>query len=313
MSEINMKVVLRLTGLTPDTLRAWEKRYQVVQPRRTESGRRVYSDQQINRLRLLAELVRGGYSIGKIANWPDPQLVSELANLRAQSGTSQPGISSVAKPVSALVESIRNFDLRKLKTELARVRFVCSPRDFAFHIVPQLMMQVGLKIDQGEFSISQEHATSDLVRYHLRQIYEELEAIEINSADRPSLVFASPEGQYHDLGLLLAATACRYRGANARFLGPNLPAESLAQAAREIRASAVVASLSLIPPEEEKIAPQKWVKELDRLLPPQLEIWLGGGAASTIQRNRMSRDIWIFESLEGLNQKLDSILPPLPY
>jgi DNA-binding transcriptional MerR regulator len=312
MTEINMKVVLRLTGLTADTLRAWEKRYQAVQPRRTESGRRVYTDQEINRLKLLADLVRNGYSIGKVASWPDQQLVTELANVRAQTNVAHFSTGSVSKPVNALVESIRHFDLRKLRTELARVRFICSPQDFAFLIVPQLMMQVGIKIDQGEFDISQEHAVSDLVRHSLRQIYEDLEAAPMVST-APALVFAAPEGQYHDLGLLLAAVACRYHGANTRYWGPNLPAQSLAQAAREFKAAAVVASLALLPPEEQKITPQKWLQDLDRLMPPKIDLWVGGSAASTIQRNMVSRDLWIFESLDGLKQKLGALIPAPGY
>ena len=83
MESFTLKSVLRLTGLNPDTVRVWEKRYNAVTPSRTSTGRRMYSEFEVNRLKLLAELTYNGHSIGTVANLPDKKLVSLLATIKS--------------------------------------------------------------------------------------------------------------------------------------------------------------------------------------------------------------------------------------
>ncbi len=294
-----------MTGLSGDTVRAWERRYGAVVPQRSKTGRRVYSDPEINRLKLLAELVRNGFSIGTIARKSDQELVAALA--QAKEGSVRPTNESMSGEVEALLCAVQSFDLVRIREGIARLRFLSSPRDFAFYIVPQLMIQVGVQIDQKKMDISQEHALSDLVRYHLRQIFEDLQPAENPARVNMKMIFSAPEGQYHDLGLLLAAAACRFRGINCHFLGANLPVASLLQAAKDLKANAVVASLVVLPPEDTKITPQDFVNQLDLSLPSGVSLWIGGSAAGHIRRPKSKREIWIFETMDGLESKLDSV------
>ena len=74
-----MRTVVLRTGLTPDLLRAWEKRYGVVEPTRSEGGQRLYSDADLERLTLLTRAVRAGRAISQVANLPTPELREILA------------------------------------------------------------------------------------------------------------------------------------------------------------------------------------------------------------------------------------------
>ena len=83
-------MVSKLTGLSTHTLRMWEKRYAAVVPERTEAGGRLYSDADVERLRLLHTLVQSGHSIGGIANLSDDDLRRMAAAFPRASETSTP-------------------------------------------------------------------------------------------------------------------------------------------------------------------------------------------------------------------------------
>ena len=291
---------MRLTGLSPDRLRVWERRYQVVQPVRTETGRRAYGEPEVKRLRLLADLVRQGHSIGQLASQSD----RELSLLLAQGG-GNPASGPQRQDLDSLLDAIDAFDMEALRRGVARARHLLSPHDFAFTLVPQLMGQVGAKIEEGRFSIAQEHGVSDLLRHVLRQEYDNLAPLEGTS--KGVALLAAPEGHLHDFGILLSAILCRYHGFSTHFLGANLPAPSLVSAARGLGASAVILGISRLAPENAKVDINAFLAELDRSLPRKVSLWLGGPGSGEVKRKNIQRAAWVFESLEELGQKLESL------
>jgi DNA-binding transcriptional MerR regulator len=305
MSEFNLKAVLRQTGLTAETLRAWERRYSAVSPGRSENGRRVYDSADVHRLQLLATLTRRGFRIGDIANLSEKEL---MRRIEASHDPSDIGTrSKKSQSVSELIDALDRFDFDQLRVLLARVRYQISPRDFALELVPALMFRVGTLIVEGRFSIAQEHALSQLVQSELRQIYDSLKPLEDSSRNAKTMIFGTREGDYHDIGLMLAALLCRGQGIRCQYLGPNLPSDSLADAVKTLKPSAVVIGLSFLP-EEERVSPQDFVNAVDKAILPGTELWLGGSASGQVKRPRSKRTIWIFESLIDLEAKLNRSL-----
>jgi DNA-binding transcriptional MerR regulator len=295
-----MKSVIRATGLAADRLRIWEKRYGVIQPSRNSAGRRVYSDADLQKLKILAQLVNSGHSISSVAALS----TRELSALSAK-GAPLSGHESYQKEVEEILQAIGEFRLDSLKVGLAKVKHLLSPRDYAFQLVPTLMCEVGLAIDSGKLSISQEHALSDLIRHDLRQIYEDLEPL---GRKATPLVFAAPEGHHHDFGLLMAAIRCRFMGFQTNFLGANLPAESLVEAVKGFRAQAILLAVSPVPEDEEKVEINQYIKTLDKNLPTKVSLWTGGAGAYRVKRKGFVRDLWVFESLAELEKKLEQTL-----
>jgi MerR family transcriptional regulator, light-induced transcriptional regulator len=119
MEAFSMKTVLRMTGLSADTLRAWERRYGAVCPSRSPSGRRVYSNEEIHRLKLLSDLVSKGNQISTIASLNDEALVDRIAKCTSHSSVK----AAPSKDVSALITTIENFNLVETKRLLSRFRF----------------------------------------------------------------------------------------------------------------------------------------------------------------------------------------------
>lgn len=302
MAHFSMKTVCRLTDLTPDTLRAWERRYQAITPERTGSGRRVYDERQVERLRHLSWLVRAGHAVGQIARKPDSDLVMMVSELRLQR-SSPPSSSRAMGVIADLIATIDRYDLASFKLALIRIRHQMSSREFAFDLVPQLMFLMGEKIEKNEMSISQEHAVTEIVRAHLQSIYRDLEPLDATATPTRNLVFATRESDLHDFGLLLTAISCRFNGMKTHYFGANLPSADLAEAAKRLKAHAVVVGVSAIPAELEKIDVNEYLAQLDAFLPKNIAIWLGGSAVHQLKRTSSLRDIRVFEKIESFEKR----------
>lgn len=301
MTTFSMKTVCRLTDLTPDTLRAWERRYQAIIPKRADSGRRVYDDREVQRLKHLAWLVQSGHSIGQIARCSDDELVMMVSHLKLQQ-TKRATSSHATHGIAELITAIDRFELTPFKQGLIRIRHQMSPRDFAFDLVPELMFLIGERIEKNEMSISQEHAVTEIIRSHLQSIYRDLEPLDGTGVKAKTLVFATRESDLHDFGLLLAAITCRLNGMKTHYLGVNLPSADLAEAAKRLRAHAVILGISAIPSPLEKISPNDYLSQLDALLPKNTSIWVGGSAVYQLKRISTSREIGVFEKIESFEK-----------
>lgn len=298
--------MLRLTGLNPDTVRAWEKRYQAVKPARTKSGRRMYSDVEVNRLKLLAELTYHGHSIGTIANLPDEKLIPLLASVKSSNPLSKTSaLNPQIKMISDnLISAVEEFDLVQLEVQLSKANFSMNSRDLLFYLIPQLMLQVGSKINDGSICIAQEHALSELIKKYIRRIYEHLEPVAGSMKPVKTLIFATPENHLHEFGVLMSAVLCRYFGFKTHYLGPNLPVSDLVVAAKKLNAHAIVLGFSSSAQVDAKNASIQYMNELGNQLSSKTMFWLGG-AIPKIKKENFKQDIWTFESLEELEKKLN--------
>jgi methanogenic corrinoid protein MtbC1 len=256
-------VAARLTGLTLDTIRAWERRYGAVEPERGVRGR-LYSDAQVQRLRLLAALVERGHAISAVAALPTPRLETLLDRTSpSPAGSRPPG-----RPVTALaVDAIEGFDHLALARELARLASLYAPRDLVYDVVLPLMRVVGERWHQGTLSVAQEHLVSAVVHSILGTIVRLHEA----PPDAPGLLFAGPEGEWHEFGLLAAAMLASAAGLGVLYLGPNLPTLEIAGAAAKSGVAAAVVAMT-----GGAAATARQLPALRQALPPRVELWVGG-------------------------------------
>jgi DNA-binding transcriptional MerR regulator len=309
LEQFNSKAVLRQTGLSPEVLRAWERRYGAVRPGRSASGRRLYTSEEVHRLRMLAELVRRGLTIGRIARESDQTLVELLAQTDGGAGVQPSSRKKRETDTIGLIQTLRTFDLQRMKHQLSRMRFSVSPREFALDWIPHLMFQVGVGVSEGSLSIAQEHAMSDLVMRELRTIYASLEVLDGTARPEVQMIFATREGDYHEFGLLMAAVVARYRGIRCQYLGVNLPAESLNQSLDSLRPDAVVLGLAHLPVGEEKVTAQDFLRGVTRARALGIEIWAGGSAAGQLDRRAVRQDLLLFESVADFERQLELRFP----
>ncbi|MCC7541763.1 MAG: MerR family transcriptional regulator [Deltaproteobacteria bacterium] len=254
---------MRLTGLSADTLRAWERRYAAIAPGRTVGNARRYTEAQVRRLELLREAVSRGHAIGDVVELDDAaiaQLVREPA-----------GAPAVADPLEAVRESylhaVERHDARGADQVLARAAATLPAATLVLRVAAPVLREVGRRWHERTLSIPQEH----LATHQLRALVSSLLRVTSVSPGAPRILLAAPEAHRHDFGLLLAALLAAQRGVEPVVLGADVPVSTLATAARDARADLVVLSClrSLSSAELRSLAPQL------RKLARRTALWVG--------------------------------------
>lgn len=257
----------RLTGISPHSLRMWERRYGAFATARSEGGDRLYSERDIQRLRLVRRLLERGHSIGQLARLP----ARELSRLLEQE---MPAPSTLQAFGDRFLASIAAMDLLAAEAELSRALAASSTRQFALELVPELLREVGRRWQSGDICVAHEHAASALVRSQLGALLHTYAA----PGDAPSLVAATLEGELHELGALLVSLIAAMNGWHASYLGPSLPVEECVRAVKQSGARAL--AISSVVAEPKQLRTQ--LGKLARGLPGRVEILLGGAAAGAL-------------------------------
>jgi methanogenic corrinoid protein MtbC1 len=236
-----IRVVARRTGLRPDVLRVWERRYGVVRPTRSAGGQRLYSDADIERLALLHRAAAAGRAIGQIATLP----TAELEALVAEDEAGHPGAGprgGHARDEAAIAEHLEAAWLAasalapaRLEAALRHALFSLGGMTLIEGVLAPLLERLGEAWEAGRVTPAHEHAASAVVRRLLDLMTAELDPFE----GAPVIVIATPSGELHEFGALLAAATAAAAGWRVIYLGCDLPAKDIAVAARETGARIV--------------------------------------------------------------------------
>lgn len=266
-----IRAVARMTGLSLDTLRAWERRYQAVVPERNDRGR-VYTDRHVARLKQLAALVERGHAIGSIATLSDAEL-RRLLPARAE--IDAPAPSSLE--LDPLLKSVKQYDLPGIETELNRYALMLPPTELIFGVVLPVLRELGERWQSGALNPAQEHLVSSIIRGMLGSL--------LRAMPRPAratrIVFAAPEGERHELGLLCGAVLAAVSGYAVIYLGPDLPAADIAHAVRESGAKILVLAATASGTDSD-------LGKLRRLS-EGVAVWVGGQRADHVRSQIGSR------------------------
>lgn len=273
-----IQVVARRTGLSADVIRAWERRYRAVSPERTQIGRRLYSDHDIDRLALLRRAIHAGRRIGDVAQLSHAELARLVAGdtTAAAQAPGAPGQATASaateKHVDTCVRAVIAMRPDILESALASAAVAFSQPIVLEEIVAPLLQYIGEQCRVGSLRSSQEHAASVVIRAFLSQLLTGTHA----ASNAPVILVGSPMGQNHELGALMAAVAAASEGWKVIYLGPNLPADEIAYAANQTGARVV--ALSIVYPADDGRLPD----ELRRLRTraPQGTVIIVGGSGS---------------------------------
>lgn len=278
-----------MTGLSVDTLRAWERRYEAVVPARGDRGR-VYTDRHIGRLKQLAALVASGHAIGSIAGLPD----AALRRLRSGDAAAAPGASSALDlQLEPLFAAMQRYDLAAIESQLSRYALLLPPSELVFEVVLPVLRDVGARWQAGTVTPAQEHLASGVIRGVLAGVLRVLP----KPIDATRIMFGTPAGERHELGLLCGAVLAAAAGYAVIYLGPDLPAAEIARAARRAAAKAVVLAGTAPGVDYSETA-------VLRRLPKRITVWIGG-AQSTELRHAIGPRARQVASLEELRALLD--------
>jgi len=269
-----IRAAANLTGLSIDTLRAWERRYQAVLPLRGDRGR-VYGDQQIQRLILLRTAVDSGHAIGQVASLSDAQLKKLLAGAAAASPDPLGAAAGMKNGLETVVAAIEAFDSATTSSQLGRMAALLPARDFVDEVVIPLMRLVGNRWHDGTMTIAQEHMTSSI----LRNLLGSMVRLHTSSARPTRILFATPHGELHEFGILVSAMLSVARGFEPLYLGTNLPTQEIVDTVAQTMPRVVVLGIRASMPSAEII---EAVTTVASRLPRRTELWLGGCQVSKL-------------------------------
>jgi DNA-binding transcriptional MerR regulator len=277
-------VAARLTGLSPDLLRAWERRYAAVEPKRTPGGTRRYRAADLERLRLLKAAVDKGYRIGDMASLDDRELTRRVNRGSAEQD------SDAVEPVIAALERLDTADADRL---IALQLSALGPARFARQFAAPLLEALGEAWAETRICVASEHLGSGLLRSLLGAALRPTTA----SGSAPIIVFATPPGERHEMGLLIAAVTALGAGGNPLYLGPDLPLDEILGAVKTSGAGALALSIVATAPE----AAEQALAAIRAGLPEEVQLWSGGRAARGIE---LPPACVYIDSLETLEQRV---------
>lgn len=300
---MNLSAVVRLVGINENTLRAWERRYGAVTPSRDEQKRRFYSEKEVEKIQLLWALVNEGHSISLIANLTNTKLKSMLTQSLSPHITEMRSKNEHAdKFLVTIIRSLEKFNLESLHQSLQRARFEMNIKEIVIDLIKPLMNQVGIMSEMGKLSISQEHLLSSLLRDYLGNIHQSLSPYDFASRkNAKSVCLTTREGDLHEFNILLAAILSNVYQFQTYYLGPNMPAEDLAQSCLKLRPDFLVLGFTNLPPEREFITPQDFLARLDKILPRNITFCCGGASDSALSSISKDREIIKMTGLADLD------------
>ena len=246
----------RRTGTSPELLRAWEQRYGVLRPTRSEGGFRLYSDQDEARVLRTKALIAEGLSASEAAR---RALGPDGPTEREEDVPATEGLAAEFQ------EAMDRFDDDGANRALDRLLAALSLETVMQQVLLPYLRLLGNRWASGEISVAQEHFASSLIRGRLLGL-----ARGWGTGRGPSLLLACPPGEEHDLGLLMFGIAAWRRGWRIVYLGQDTPVETIAQAAAAVEPALVVLAVA----EGTPIAPH--THEL-RMLAGRVPVAVGGG------------------------------------
>jgi DNA-binding transcriptional MerR regulator/methylmalonyl-CoA mutase cobalamin-binding subunit len=304
-----IKVVARRTGLSPHVIRAWEKRYKAVTPKRTPTNRRVYTSEDIERLILLRRASLAGRSIGQTATLPTEELrklvdEDELAQSQAPGPSQSLSSRGDNETMGQALRAIENLDADGLRMALERASMTMSKPALVEQIVSPLLERIGDEWRKGSMRVASEHLASATLRTFLGNLNGAFPVM----ADSPRLLVTTPAGQLHELGALIAATAAAAEGWHITYLGPSLPAEEIAAAAQNDKSRAI--ALSIVLPDDAHLKHE--LSRLAQLLPDHVALLVGGRAAIHYTDTLKEIGALRLHDLQDFRTTLDSLMGTVP-
>ena len=294
-----MRFVTKVTGLTSDTIRAWERRYSAILPDRSAGNTRLFSAEDVRRLTLLKEATEQGHAISAIAPL-DVEELSALVNTDPDEALT-PEITRTDPVVSKYLNAIIRFETTRAMSLLRRAAATLEPREFALTVAAPILRDVGRRWASSEIGIAQEHIVSGQMAALLASIPTQ------RFANAPAIMLATPPQHLHQFGLLIGALLVGLKGFEVINLGADLPFEELAWAFQMAKPQVLAISVARAPEDKAELG------SLSRglaMLARQGAVWVGCARNHPLVE-RLPK-LRYFHDFGGFDRALDELLPSSP-
>lgn len=287
----SIRVVSAQTGIPAETLRMWERRYGFPSPARRPGGGRLYADEDVMRLRLIARARHAGYRPGDVIALPNHEIVrlveaespsSSSTSSSTSTSTDDVDLSEVATPLvrpaispdlDEMIDLLRRDDVPGLRALMRSLAIALGPKAFVMDVAHPFAVKVGDAWRSGKIDVRHEHVATALMSMQLRLLLSAFEEGE----DKPIVVLATLPGEAHALALEMVGVYLAARRASPRLLGADTPTDEIARAAIALRADVIGISISAA---HDPAAARKHVTNLRAAIAKsRVCLWIGGAGA----------------------------------
>jgi DNA-binding transcriptional MerR regulator/methylmalonyl-CoA mutase cobalamin-binding subunit len=263
--------VERDTGVAKETLRVWERRYDFPQPQRDPFGERIYTNDEVIKLRLVKRLIDLGYRPGKVIQLPMEEL-NALAVKSSSRSKSMPQRPTVE--LQAYIDLCKSHQMEAFRRKLTQAMLVMGMKRFVIELVAPLITLVGDAWACGQFAIFEEHLFGESVQIVMRSAIFSVPQVNHNhGAPRPRILLTTTPQERHGMGLLLAEALFAADGAHCISLGVQTPIPEIVAAVRATQSDVLALSFSATMNPRHVLDS---LRELRACLPEAVEIWVGG-------------------------------------
>ena len=214
------------SGVSPDLLRAWERRYGLLRPTRSTGGLRLYSQADLDRVRVMREHLDAGLA------------AAQAAAVALRDGPTEPEPAAALSPAAVrkdLADALDRFDEPRAQAILDQVLATVTVDTLLGEVIFPYLRELGARWERGQASIAHEHFASSVLRGRMLGI-----ARGWGRGIGPVAVLACLPGEQHDLGLSAFGLALRSRGWRIVYLGADTPIETVQEASSQVQPSLIV-------------------------------------------------------------------------
>lgn len=296
----NIKAAAKILDMPKVTIRSWETRYNAITPARTESGHRLYSDQNLEDLKWLKiQVQENGMKIS--------EAVKQLHTSRKQfyhpeASDSEGTPVEYAKQIEELYQAAVEIDIDRFNYLLDLKFSLFHHQTVFFSIIAPLMVRIGAEWESGQISVAHEHMITNIIQQRFNQFFRIFPV----APHLPKVLALTPSGEHHQLGLLLFSLFLRENGFQVVYTGPDTPLDGLAEMAAKQDFKLVC--MSVMTPKSRPVAEQ-YIKELSEAI-PGLQFLIGGQGINCDDEN-INR-YCIGYTLESWNEWLEEYKATLP-
>jgi DNA-binding transcriptional MerR regulator len=289
-SVFSIKDLENLSGIKAHTIRIWEKRYDILQPMRTDTNIRLYDLASLQKLLNITLLHDYGYKISKIATYPQekiPSLVREIISSK----------TAKSHAISEFKMAMMNFDQELFFNTYNWLIAEKSFKEVFHQVFIPLMNELGLLWQSDTITPAHEHFISYLIKQKLLINTEKLQILKQTKLDKV-FVLSLPMNEIHELGLMYLNYEILLHGYKTIYLGESMPIENLKDLKKHFDSIVFVSYLTVQP--ERDILDSYIQKMSDELLDETTELWYLGRMVEFINKEELSDRITIFNSITEL-------------
>lgn len=285
--------VAKLTGLSKDVIRVWERRYGLVKPSRSSNRYREYSDEEVALLRFVKAQMEQGATIGGLAAEGHDALV---ARMRLATPSSPEEHTPHERLLDELIGSLDPLDKAAFERKLNGAVAVIPFEEALQRILLPLQQRIGELWHEERLNVAVEHYVTKLVQQKLFSVMNQLPVNEFG----PRVLIACPQGETHEIGAQAVAYIAANRGCHVYYLGANLPTADLAAFCERIAPDLVLLSFTESQTEETALQRLKALEPVARRWP----VAIGGRGARTMSHLLHERNIQLLDDLPSLHSRL---------